>query len=211
MPTINIAKKLPHIKHELVHAQLSKRLKHTERILNGFIIWGWLLRPKYVMGRKDTSQISNLPTFYSLPLGSPRIRLRWIKPVNKKLHNLIPYPTIRVMIMTDQHSSRDISGIQVQISNLHLKFKYQVFNWNDLIKHFAFLTCFLNDADMLNIAEEQAVLISQFSSLIRSRLSFVPKWIVLPSLNYGLGEGHAVSTANIRNHGIHSWISQRSW
>ena len=111
---------------------------------------------RYVTGHEDTSPVVNIVPFHSRPVGPPNIGLRSIKPANKKFDRLISYRSYRLRLTTDQRSSRDTAEVRVHIKNLNLTMKSHIFDGNDPIKIFDFLTRFVNEADMLNMSEAQA-------------------------------------------------------
>lgn len=58
----------------------------------------------------------------------------------------------------ESSSSRGSSKVEVHIKNLNIILKNQVFDGNYPITIFDFFTCFVNEDNMLNIAEEKALI-----------------------------------------------------
>lgn len=110
----------------------------------------------YVNGCDGTSFTTNIILFHSRPVGPPHIGLRFIKLANKKIDKLISYRTYWLMIVTDSWSSRDSAEVLVHNKNFSLTIKRHVFDRDDPIKIFHFLTRFMNVADMLNKSYAQA-------------------------------------------------------
>lgn len=82
--------------------------------------------------------------------------LRSIKLVSNKVDKLMSYRYYRLMIRTDSRSSRDTAAVSFHMKILNLKMINHVFDGNDTVKIFEFLTRFLNEAEVLNISQPQA-------------------------------------------------------
>lgn len=65
------------------------------------------------------------------------------------------------MLKTDTRSSKDTTEVRVNINNSNLTLNNQVYDGNDLIKIFDFLTRFVIKADMINMSEAQAIIVLQ--------------------------------------------------
>lgn len=104
----------------------------------------------------DTDPMTSIEPFQSHPVRAPHVSLRSIKPVNKKLENLMTYRAYRLMSTADTRSSRATAEVRDHLKNLNLTIGKSIFNGTGPKNIFHFLSRFVNYADIFNVSEAHA-------------------------------------------------------